>query len=156
MDVAELSADVSQEGQPGLLAKLGQPGDLLSRLMNQRDPAGIRVGQLAGPGVLGELGQRVVLSNRERDIWGAESWQVLSWAADLGSHGPPSQLQLQAADKAGADQGANQGRDWLPHGMEELQEGRTGGEGKAGSGSGQEGAGFVLRQAETLIKVCLL
>ena len=124
--------------------------------MNQRDPAGIRVGQLAGPGVLGELGQRVVLSNREREIGGAESWQVLSWAADLGSHGLPSQLQLQAADKAGADQGANQGRDWLPHSPEELQERRAGGEGKAGSTSGQEGAGFVLRQAETLIKVCLL
>ena len=151
-----MSAGVSQEGQPGLLAQPGQPGDLLSPLMNQRDPAGSRVGQLAGPGVLGELRLRGVLGPRERDVGGAESWEVLSWAADLGSHGLPSQLQLQAADKAGANQGANQGRDWLPHGLQELQERRTGGEGEAGSTSGQEGAGFVLRQAETSIKVCLL
>ena len=55
---------------------------------------------------------------------------------------------LQATEETAADQGAHRGRDWLPDGLEELEEGRAGGEGETGAGAGDKAAG--LRSPLTL------
>ena len=55
--------------------------------------------------------------------------EAASWTADPGGEAVVL-LQLQTTDKAGADQGANQGRYWLPHCLEQLEERRAGREGK--------------------------
>ena len=79
--------------------------------------------------------------------------ETSSWTADPGSDDLP---QLQSTDIAGADQGAHQARYWLPHGLQQLEERRTGGVEETVSTTRQEGAGGVLPQSETAIKLCLL
>ena len=117
--VGEMSRDIAQYGQPGVLAQSGHTGEVLSPLMDQGDPTGFPGSQVGGTRVLVEISQVVLWLNMGGD-------RETSRTADPGSDGLP-QLQLQTTDKAGADQGANQGRYRLPHGLEELEEGRAGG-----------------------------
>ena len=137
-----MSRDIAQYGQPGVLAQSGHTGEVLSPLMDQGDPTGFPGSQVGGTRVLVEISQVVLWLNMGGD-------RETSRTADSGSDGLP-QLQLQTTDKAGADQGANQGRYRLPHGLEELEEGRAGGVGEAGATSRLEGAGRVLSQCPLL------